>query len=371
MAQVLMPRRAPRQGEAIAQALSIVGSVMGISGAAKAQQRAEQEFGLAQQVKQAQLEELQAGQEERSALAKGILTPSKQSALLAAGKELKDVKQGAPGAFQLLEPVIDERSGEQIGTRPTGRFVSIGERATGITPFQREEIRLKGEKLDVEREKIAATKGQKTLDKAEKGVSKIADKFEKSGIPDMLPVLERIDNILIGEGLPKGVDTVDFKADVPGFGRAAGLLPDVLVSIAGEDLRQDVNSLVNQLLKARSGGAVTPQEAARLAAEIKGANTDRALVRGLRNLKTTLQNKMQNTLAGAPRESLALYRERNPGVIDSALFQERRPPQALAAGAEPRQRSAKPLVGVTNTLDNIIRQREAIGQVGSADQLPQ
>jgi hypothetical protein len=342
-----MPRRRRTQGEAISQALGIAGQIFGLKQAFDAKARAEQEFKLGQEVKGKQLEALGREEREAEALARGELTPTQRQSLLLKGFQFREAERDAPGAFAITAPVTDERTGEVLGSKPV-KFVR---------PVSPGEIRAEVEEL-----KIAGMKEKKVSEKAEKGVMKISDKFEKSGIPEILPALERIDELLISAGLPQGIDTVDPKKDVPGFGRAAGLLPDILVTRAGEDLRQDVNSLVNILLKARSGGAVTPQEASRLAAELKGANTDRALVRGLRNLKSTLDQKMKNTLAGVSVDSKNLYTERNPGVIDSSIFAVREAPKEMVAERR-SERRASPLVGVTNLIDELIGQREAVGQV--------
>jgi hypothetical protein len=134
MAQVLLPRPKRTQGDAIAQLLSIAGTFYNIKNAKAASARAEQEFKLGQEVKQEQLAALKREKAEQSALARGVITPTRQSKLLESGVQFREAQKGAPGAMALVEPVTDERTGEVLGERPT-KFVSL------VTPGQRKEER--------------------------------------------------------------------------------------------------------------------------------------------------------------------------------------------------------------------------------------
>ena len=295
--------------------------------------------------------------EEEAFRKEGILPQRDILALQTQGKQVKDVSAQTPGAISALgsqrEQVIDEATGEVIGSRPTRRFVQITDPG----------MKLKERQAQATMALARSTKEAKSQKEIDAGAQKLSKQFDNTGVPEILPIMERIDNQLISLGLDQGMDTLNPKIDVPGFGRLAGSLPDIAISRGGQDLRQDVNSLVNILLKARSGGAVTPQEAGRLAAEIKGADTDRALLRGLKNLKDTLRVKMQNSIAGVSKQSLDAYKERSGINIDSPIFAKRIQGQAIADSDQQTRRSQSPKVGAANILDNLIESREKVGQV--------
>jgi hypothetical protein len=92
---------------------------------------------------------------------------------------------------------------------------------------------------------------------------------------------------------------LDSEDDIPGAGMT-GFLPDFLVSQEGKDVRQSVGALRNIILKARSGGAVTPQEAARFEEElgIGAKRTDAQLRTGLKSVLGQLNAKKKGLLAG-------------------------------------------------------------------------
>ena len=77
------------------------------------------------------------------------------------------------------------------------------------------------------------------------------------------------------------------KADIQGIGLLGQLRPDFLTSNTSVDFRQNVQSLANQLLKTRSGAAVTDQEYARFLKEAGSGNfsNEANLMSGLRKMK--------------------------------------------------------------------------------------
>lgn len=124
-----------------------------------------------------------------------------------------------------------------------------------------------------------------------------AQDLQKTNIPTAVTQLERVYSLLP----PKG--------DAPGYGRAAGMLPDAFVTQDGEDLRQSVQAVFNIELKDRSGAAVSDQELARLKREFGQGTwkTGDQLRKGLAQYEARLKEVMRNIDAGADTEARSRY----------------------------------------------------------------
>ena len=325
MAQVLMPNRQRSQADALAQVLNIAGSVFNIKEAYESSQR------------NAQLFEQQ--QAEQSALSRGELTPMAKQSLLLKGLTLQQANQSDPSALKQV-------------TEQGPNYVRISQQP---------------KEGNLNRERFEFAKSEKAEEKLDKGVRRIADNFEKTGVIDLLPILERVDQQLVDLDINKGIDVENLDKDVPGFG-ATGFLPDILTFKESQNLRQDVNAAVNLLLKARSGGAVTPQEASRLASELKGANTDRALLVGLRNLRNALKSGISNVIASVPPDSAKLYNERNSGVFNSPIFTgERKKSEPINQVSEQKRERQSSGFATTNfnAINDIINKKTATGSISN------
>lgn len=116
----------------------------------------------------------------------------------------------------------------------------------------------------------------------------------KSGLPELGATMEDI---------ARNID-VNAKEDIPGFGQT-GSLPQILLSQKGKDTRQSVSELRNVLLKQRSGGAVTPNEAQRLSDELGVAmqGNDEQLRKGIKSVFSKLKN-LETTYTGAVRKEV-------------------------------------------------------------------
>ena len=158
--------------------------------------------------------------------------------------------------------------------------------------------------------------------KAERGAEKYSTMLENSGLAEVSQMLKNVNDILPQEG------------DIPGFGYGSGIQPDLLTSKEGVDMRQAVAGLRNSILKARSGGAVTPQEAERFLQEL-GEGTfksDDQLRTGVKNVTQALQNRIANVAAGVPKESLDIYAERGGKILPSSVA-----PQGGGSAGKPPQ----------------------------------
>jgi hypothetical protein len=157
------------------------------------------------------------------------------------------------------------------------------------------------EGLKDDRALIREERKQLTLDK---DVQNFAKRLDDSGMNDLMSSVQMFNNQVAG------------LKDLPGYGQTYGL-PDFMVSEEGKGLRQTVAAIRNNILKARSGGAVTPQEAERFLSELgegylKG---DTQLLRGVGNLETTLKQKVQNIRAGFGDDVVSEYTKRGGKLL--------------------------------------------------------
>jgi hypothetical protein len=198
MAQILLPRSAPRQGEALAQALQIAGSIFGIKGAIEKQSRAEQEFKLTQQVREEQLEEFGRKKFEESQLAKGIITPKMKTSLLLKDFRIRELPKGEVGQFRIEEPITGIR-GIKEAERPSKFVELVSPEAVRAEKLAKKEMKkeLKEEerfktgqfdKLSGNVEKL--DKEFRPLEKLYGSIEVLRQKFEKD--PDSLSPQDRL-----------------------------------------------------------------------------------------------------------------------------------------------------------------------------------
>lgn len=194
-------------------------------------------------------------------------------------------------------------------------------KATAISPYQmfnlQEKIQNRQDKQDAEEKKQ-----QERLDaNLNAGAEKYSKSVTDSGIADIINSIEQFNNST------RGVE------DLPGFG-AGYSLPDLLVGEGGRDLRQTVSTIRNNILKARSGGAVTPQEAERFLQELGEGYTknDKQLLTGVANLEQAVREKLNNIASGYDPRSIEIYKKRGGKVTPNRLNGD--DPQNLNAGGE-------------------------------------
>ncbi len=149
---------------------------------------------------------------------------------------------------------------------------------------------------------------QKTRQR-QQDVQKLSLQFGKNGIPESLNTLKRLDKLIIG-----GLD--DPKGDIAGRGKT-GNFPDFFLSPRGKELRQVTAELRNSILKMRSGGAVTPSEAARLLEElglsggfIPTLKTDKQFITGLKRVRDKIRDKLATIEAGFDPETNKTFQDR-------------------------------------------------------------
>lgn len=133
--------------------------------------------------------------------------------------------------------------------------------------------------------------------------TKLADKVNALGIPDI--------KVAIGElngAIPGGIDGYKKGTPIPGISGGQALLPVNRLSGTAVQVRQSAQSVGNQILKLRSGAAVSDGEALRTLAELgmvptigeggtwtgltwKGATSEEAFVKGMKRAKNIVAAK--------------------------------------------------------------------------------
>ena len=200
---------------------------------------------------------------------------------------------------------------------PEKSFDAIIQSKLGImSPYQQETInQRKQESQDREAERALREEERKS-NRLDSDTQKLSATLDKQGIPELGQSLSTVEDALAAY---KG-------RDIPGYGEIAGQLPDMLISQEGVDLRQQVSRVGNAILKARSGGAVTPQEATRLLRELGvnetangltlNARSDKQIVDGMKMVGDTLRERIKNVQGGYSPDVIKAYKDRGGTAFD-------------------------------------------------------
>lgn len=321
--QVLLPRRKKSQLESLANALAIVQAGFGVRNQIKNFDLIEEKIRTEQLTRplKEQVAAAQAVKARREV--EGVITPieaqknAKDRPIIAASKE-------DPGAFKVI--IDGTETYRKYGKKPETELNKLT-KLVALQKYKAEKnkqgIELQKEiKKDAREKKKYARQDAKEI---KREVKYLSQKILKEGLPELAIQLNKIDRILKSEkvGIADGIRAVDPNKDIPGFGYTSvlGAVPFVgekLFTEAGQDLRQVVQGLVNAILKARSGGAVTPAEADRLVKELEGANTDKSLLSGIRMVADTMQSKLGNITAAVSDKAVAEFASRG-GLTDEML----------------------------------------------------
>lgn len=179
---------------------------------------------------------------------------------------------------------------------------------------------MRSEDRKIQRESIAATKDLARSDRKRETderqsrwedtkIMEHSENLAKTGIPQAVTTLRELDAAIGG---------MDVTKDVPGYGRMAGLVPDMLVPSGSkmERVRSLVQRLANIQLKDRSGAAVTNPEFDRFKREF-GTGTfmpDSRLLEGLKNYRDALKALHGGFESGLPGNVLQRYKGRPSAV---------------------------------------------------------
>ena len=223
------------------------------------------------------------------------------------GKLLRDVEKGLVPSY-IARRKLQADQPVQIPVE-TAQIQDLNEKADIIEAIGEQNINQGNVKIGNQQLKKARTLRKEAREDEkliEKSVQKLSSTLDKSGIVDLVSTLEDITATINAN-----------PEDIPGMGMG-GAKPAFALSIEGKVLRQSVASLRNSILKARSGGAVTPQEASRLLEELGSGvgKTDDQLRIGIQKVIERFQNNLGNIKGGFRPEAI----ERLTGRTGSSIF---------------------------------------------------
>lgn len=210
-----------------------------------------------------------------------------------------------------------------MATAPSEIQGAIFQNATGMmSPYQEETLDIRRTELENRRaaaEEAAAARAEaaetRRALKLNTDTEKLSNNLDKQGVPELGEALAAVEDAL-----------APYKGkDVPGYG-LTGQLPDLLVGEEANLLRQKVSRVGNAILKARSGGAVTPQEATRLLKELGinetangitlEARADEQLFAGMEMVGDTLRERIKNIRGGYSPDVIEEYQGRGGSGFD-------------------------------------------------------
>lgn len=153
-------------------------------------------------------------------------------------------------------------------------------------------------------------------------------KLNDSGITDLEGAMDEFDKVLgkyvdveTGERTEKG------RAGIPGIGRVTSVLPLATLGEDARELRTYLQGVVDRILKARSGAAVTNPEFRRAAVELGTAlgQSEDDMINAYRALKAVTSHTKNGIVAGYRPEVVETYNQ-NYGNLS-------RRPSAMGAGS--------------------------------------
>lgn len=234
-----------------------------------------------------------------------VLGEKPEKAVSPQGKLLEDVEAGRVPKYIARRKLQAE---QPIQVAPeTAQIQDLNQRADVIESVGEQNINQGNVKIGNQQLKKSRAlrkefkEGEKLI---ERDVQKLSATLNKSGIVDLVNTLEDISS------------TINTYPDIPGAGKGA-FVPAFALDIEGKILRQSVASLRNSILKARSGGAVTPSEARRLLEELgSGAfKTDEQLRIGIQKVIERFQNNLGNIKGGFRPDAVTRLAERTGSSI--------------------------------------------------------
>ena len=140
----------------------------------------------------------------------------------------------------------------------------------------------------------------------DKKVKDLSKEFETRGFTNSLATLDEVKALISPDG------------KIAGFGVVEGLLPGFAVGSEGKYARSTFATLFNQILKDRSGVAVTTPELDRLRTEFNSGalKTEQDMINALQRYERILNKLIKGTLAGYPQEVVDQYVDQG-GIIST------------------------------------------------------
>lgn len=132
----------------------------------------------------------------------------------------------------------------------------------------------------------------------DQNVRRLSEHLTSAGIPQLKQAVTNVTKLMADAG-----------GDLPGSG-ATGMLPQFMLSKKGQLMKQGFASVRNQLLKTRSGSAVTDNESARLAEELGDLSSDEAKLNAWPQVVAQLQAIERGVKAGYDDNIVNAYDQR-------------------------------------------------------------
>lgn len=184
---------------------------------------------------------------------------------------------------------------------------------------QKEESQLRREASALARQQAKDAKDiaktAKLDTETEKQVNKISERVEKSGLPQVAAGVDRLENLL-GAPLEKA-------KELPGYGRAGSLVPNIATSEKSRQIRQQVQTLSNAIISKQFGASQTAGEIARFQTAMGSGKfeSEEAMLSGLKSIKRAYNADMRNIKAGYKPEAVKVYTEDRKGY-DTLPYEE-------------------------------------------------
>lgn len=172
------------------------------------------------------------------------------------------------------------------------------------------------------------------LDAKNRDVRNLSRDLTKAQIPELMEGIALIDKQL-EPYIKKG-------GDLPGVGGAYNILPGITQD--ARFMKSVIARIRNTVLKARSGGAVTPQEATRLLEEfsLRGFNTDEDFLKSWADFKSVFQNKVSGVYSGYPPEVVDEYLKNMENQVSDGVDNPSGAPGAPGTGTDWESLSTSP-----------------------------
>ncbi len=158
--------------------------------------------------------------------------------------------------------------------------------------------------------------------KQDKEVEKLSTRIEKGQVNELVDTMTRIEGNLSKQGHSLTEVGFNKNKNIKGAGYGVSKLPDLLVSDAGVDLRQDIQALANIILKRRSGSAVTDPEFARFLKESSQGifSSDANTHTWLKKMKNTVRGEVNNVESGYKPQTRESYKSNMGEELPSERF---------------------------------------------------
>lgn len=281
---------------------------------------------------------------------KGKLVPNKENQPILTAGEISALKDGkAPpnlkvpaGYATMLKPAAEanptlQTQVEKMNGVPPGSYSGLPNNVLATLANQtRQDSRFETTTNRLDRQ-FNTEENRRKQEAADAATQKLADRMEKSGIPEIRPYLEIIDK---ETGLFSSKTPNLKKLPGPGTNTIRGipLVGDSAANLAakkygGDAVNQAIQELTNLKLKQQSGTAVTKYEMGRqmVSRGIGIGGTEKDVQRGLKLMYEALQEAENTIVAGSKPQAVEQFTQRGGG--------KKLPPLATSSsGGVPREK---------------------------------